>query len=375
MLEVAINHNAIHGCHPSPAIEPTQKPRTRTVEAVGTPSRVLRAGHKKAYLLRLQARIAALQLPGGLHAQEYLHHQYRSNRSYNTLRNNGYGILLFLQLLKKMGCTHIGTVTHMDIEAFIEHEQDRGLNITTVQNRLTSVKAFIRYLMRKSVIKSPIRLREITVKLPEALPRAMATEDIARLLVVIDDIRDRAMILVLLRTGMRIGELLQCKLTDVCLPERKILIFEGEKNCLGRSVCLSDDACQALEQWLRQRESDRQYLFYTRHFATMSYTWARKTFISYLEKAGLAHKGYTLHSLRHSFATELLNAGMPIQCLQQLLGHTNVEVTRRYARLSDRTREHEYFKAMAHIEQEAAHESNRLDHRLPQVAKAEELRP
>jgi len=73
MLEVAINHNTIHGCHPSPAIEPTQKPGTRTVEAVGKPCRVRRAGHKKAYLLRLQARIAALQLPGGLHAQEYLH--------------------------------------------------------------------------------------------------------------------------------------------------------------------------------------------------------------------------------------------------------------------------------------------------------------
>ena len=61
------------------------------------------------------------------------------------------------------------------------------------------------------------------------------------------------------------------------------------------------------------------------------------------------YSGYTLHCLRHTFATELLNAGMPLECLRVLLGHTNLEVTRRYARLTDRTREHEYFKAMERI--------------------------
>jgi len=70
----------------------------------------------------------------------------------------------------------------------------------------------------------------------------------------------------------------------------------------------------------------------------------------YLRKAGLADKGYSLHCLRHTFASELLNAGMRLECLQKLLGHTSVEVTRRYARLTDKTREEEYFKAMAKIE-------------------------
>ena len=64
----------------------------------------------------------------------------------------------------------------------------------------------------------------------------------------------------------------------------------------------------------------------------------------------LSFKGYTVHCLRHTFATELLNAGMRLECLQQLLGHSNLEVTRIYARLTDKTREEEYFKAMAIIE-------------------------
>jgi len=82
----------------------------------------------------------------------------------------------------------------------------------------------------------------------------------------------------------------------------------------------------------------------------MCYSTARTLFFKYLKKAGLGHKGYTVHYLRHTFASELLNAGMRLECLQQLMGHQDIEVTRRYARLTDRTREEEYFRAMAVIE-------------------------
>ena len=77
---------------------------------------------------------------------------------------------------------------------------------------------------------------------------------------------------------------------------------------------------------------------------------ARNRFVKYLEEAGLDHKGYTVHCLRHTCASELLNAGMRLEVLQQLLGHQDIEVTRRYARLTDTTREQEYFRAMAVIE-------------------------
>jgi len=83
----------------------------------------------------------------------------------------------------------------------------------------------------------------------------------------------------------------------------------------------------------------------------MSYSTARGRFFGYLKSAGLAEKGYTVHCLRHTFASELLNAGMRLECLQQLMGHQDIEVTRRYARLTDRTREEEYFQAMTIIEQ------------------------
>jgi site-specific recombinase XerD len=68
--------------------------------------------------------------------------------------------------------------------------------------------------------------------------------------------------------------------------------------------------------------------------------------------------------MRHTFATDLLNAGMRLECLQQLLGHSSIEVTRIYARLSDATREDEYFKAMEKIERGQSDEYHRLDSQL-----------
>jgi integrase/recombinase XerD len=132
----------------------------------------------------------------------------------------------------------------------VEHEQDRGLKIVSVSNRLGSLYAFLRYLIEHELADAQLLTRKIKLKVPDALPRAMDPNDVKCLLAVLDDIRNRAMILLLLRTGMRIGELLNTKLLDVHLTDKKIMVYEGEKNRKGRAVCISDDACQALDDWM-----------------------------------------------------------------------------------------------------------------------------
>ena len=127
-------------------------------------------------------------------------------------------------------------------------------------------------------------------------------------------------------------------------------INESEKTASGRVVYFSNDAAEALYNWLMERKFFKERLFYTQGRASMTYATARNIFNKYLGKAGLLHKGYTLHRLRHTYATGLLNARMPIECLRDLLGHKNLEQTRRYANLSDKTREEEFFRAMAIIE-------------------------
>jgi site-specific recombinase XerD len=120
-------------------------------------------------------------------------------------------------------------------------------------------------------------------------------------------------------------------------------------------------------------DSKKEYLIYSQGHGRMSYSAARSRFVKYLIKAGLGHKGYTVHTLRHTFATELLNAGMRLECLQVLLGHRCIEETRRYARLTDKTREEEYFRAMSRIERRTVHGDDRHDHALAAVFEKEEL--
>jgi len=263
------------------------------------------------------------------------------------LRNSLIAIDQFLDFITRAGKTHLEEITREDLGAWIEHGQDRGLKASTVKMRLRTLNAFLRYLIERDVIRPEVLSRRIIIKVPDALPRAMGPEDIRHLISVIDTIRDRAMILVLLRTGMRIGELLNTVVSEVNLKERKIEIYEAEKTRIGRVVYLSDDAIGALKAWLKKRDPHKASLFYGQGRHRLTYPAARAMFIKYLDRAGLSHKGYSLHCLRHTCATELLNAGMRLECLQQLLGHSSIEMTRRYARLTDTTREAEYFKAMS----------------------------
>ena len=137
---------------------------------------------------------------------------------------------------------------------------------------------------------------------------------------------------------------------------------------VGRIVYLNDDALHTLVDWIKVRKYPSPYLFYGLDTGPLCYEAARAAFIRCLEKAGLTHKGYTLHCLRHTYASELLNAGMPLQCLQELLGHRCIEMTRRYARLTDNTRREAYYQAMGLIEAGEINGHYQFDYPLPKIA-------
>ena len=338
------------------------------------PAADLHQRSNRQYLDRLIDIFRQSELPGKEHAEQYLLKLYRKNCRPNTLELNHTAIKFFLRFIgDQHGITHLDQVTRQMIEAFIEHEQDRGLKPVSVNGRLISVYAFLGFLAESGVVHPDALRKKLRVKVPEALPRAIEPEDIQSLLEVIDHVRDRAMILMLLRTGMRIGELLDLRIAEINLQEKKVLIYEAQKTRVGRVVYFSDDGNEALMSWLKARNPSKEFVFYGMGRSSLTYAGARVRFVKYIERAGLSAKGYTVHCLRHTFASELLNAGMRLECLQQLLGHTSLEVTRRYARLTDKTREEEYFRAMTIIEKGAAGGHYRFDHKLQETPEEEEL--
>ena len=305
---------------------------------------------RQQVLDRILKKISEQDLLGKSYVEQYLRYKYRRNCKANTLKIAATSLVQFLSFFAGKGNLVLEQLSREDIEAFVESLQDRGLKPTTVSTRVRNVYAFVRFLILEyNLVSWELMERKIKLKLPDRLPRTIDAQHLDQLLAVIDSLRDRALILLLLRTGVRIGELLNCKVDDVDVAEQKILIYQSDKTCVGRAVYYSDDAYQALLAWLKVRDPLKQPLFYGRGAKALCYEAARSILQKYLKKAGLQHIGYTLHCLRHTYATDLLNAKMPIECLRVLLGHSNLQITRHYARLSDKTREAEYFAAMQRI--------------------------
>ncbi len=282
---------------------------------------------------------------------EFSHGLIRRNLSIGHILQHFHALKRFFVFYKSLGISRLEFVDREHLGTFIEYLQDDNLMSSSINGYLRSLYAIFGFLAERDVISTDIMKNKFRLKMPDVLPKAIDPDDIKLFLSVIDTARERALILVLLRTGMRIGELLGTKIIDIDFSERKIEIPQAQKTYEGRTVYMGDDACSALKNWLKERLPGKEYIFYGKgNRGQLSYPMARVLFVKHMQKAGLSHKGYTLHCLRHTFASELLNAGMRLECLQVLLGHNDIEMTRRYARLTDITRKHEYFKAMEIIE-------------------------
>ena len=312
-------------------------------------------------------KLEASCLPGFEYVISYLYDKYRRNHSVSSLSQTGQTLHSFLSFFKALERRDINEIKRSDIAAYVEHEQERGLKINSVRNHLHTLYAFLQYLVDNDVLPADILQKKIRIKLPVVLPRAIPTEDLQKILQSITSERDRALILLLLHTGMRIGELLSVKMADIILSERKILLYLAEKNLHGRIVYYSSAAEQALIKWLALRKITSEYLFYGNGGQKLSYVAAWMIMKEAVQQAGLEQKGYSLHSLRHTFATNMLNAGLRLEVLQQLLGHLTIDITLQYARISNVTREDAYFKAMAIIEKGDSHEHDRVNPELQAV--------
>ncbi len=353
-------------------IPATYKERAPLQDSLFPEAQFRQSSPKRQVLFRCCSRLAASGLLGADIAVEYLYGKYIKNLSIHTIRQSGHVVLSFLRFLSNDN-TDIYTLTRHNISSFVEYQQDRGLKALSVIGYLRALYAFIAFLAEQEILPHTIMQNKIRIKLPNSLPRAISFEDIQILLETISNVRDRALILLLLRTGMRIGELLNVKVNDISFPERKILIYLGEKNYQGRAVYYSKDADLAIQRWMVRRNKGSAYLFTGQRGNQLSYGAAWSAMNTALRRAGLSNKGYSLHSLRHTFATDMLNAGMGLEVLQQLLGHQEIEMTIRYTRIADRTREHEYFKAMDTIEHGRHHEPHRINDQLQKVFEEKKL--
>lgn len=241
-----------------------------------------------------------------------------------------------------------------DIDTFIAAARTAGLAPSTINNKLSLLREFFAFLIEEgAMLRQPVQRHRHHVAAPRTLPKPMPDDDLIRFFKVIDSIRDRLLFLLMLRCGLRVSEACALTWTDVDLPALTLRI-DGGKGAVDRVAYLAPDVAQALKQW-QARRGGSPLLFPSRKVVG-SYLGRRNVFHmmqQYLRKAGVTG-GYSPHCLRHTFATQLLNAGVTLEVLKELMGHRSVQMTLRYTELYETTKRRQYDEAMGRITQQAA---------------------
>ena len=257
----------------------------------------------------------------------------RRNYSRRTVRD-------YLSTLKQfvlwVDCP-IEKVDRRKILLFIDSLLDRRLHPKTINCYLDSIRSFYKYLKEEEEIEieNPVK-NGYLLRLPKPLPRFLQDQEVGRLFRVIESKRDRAIFYLMLRCGLRVEETAGLKLDDLDLRRGTIIVRNG-KGGKGRMVYMSTDAHSAVMDYLRVRQAGRtKALFLVDKGAlkgkAISVRGIQKRLELYAGKSGLK---VSCHELRHTMATQLLNAGADLTVIQDLLGHSRVATTQRYCRVSN----------------------------------------
>jgi site-specific recombinase XerD len=237
-------------------------------------------------------------------------------------------------------------VTRHDMGAYVDNLLRKRLSPKTITCHLQTIRLFFDYLIDEEETAMDNPVRKISIRLPKPLPRHLKDGEVEKFLSVIRDPRDRAMFLLMLRAGLRVEEVARLTVDAVEYRRGQVFVVSG-KGAKDRVVYLSDDARAALNAYRQNRSSKAKELFLVQKGplkgTPISVRGIQKRIEYYAQKGGL---DVSCHRLRHTFATQLLNADAGLATIQDLLGHAHITTTQRYCRAANLKVQRDYYKAM-----------------------------
>ena len=274
------------------------------------------------------------------------------NISPNTVKNYLNGLKLFVIWLD----VPIEETTYRKIMAYMDYLLGKRLQPKTVNCYLNSVCQFYHYLSEEEdvPIVNPVKKPNL-MKLPRGLPMHLKEAQIEILFKNLKGPRDRAMFMIMLRCGLRVEEVAHLSLGSIDL-KRRILFIQDGKGAKDRIVYISNDALTALLEYLRVRSANKIKKVFLVEKGPLtgqpiSIRGIQKRMEYYANKTNLK---ISCHHLRHTMATQMLNADTDLSTIQDLLGHNSIRTTQRYCRISNPKVRRDYFKAMEVIMQRTA---------------------
>jgi site-specific recombinase XerD len=248
-------------------------------------------------------------------------------------------------------------VTMHDIDQFVDQQREAKRKPATLKRRVAALKTYFDFLAEDSgelQRPNPVRFRRHAGKQPRRLPRDLSDATIDQVWNVMTSPRDRAWFVLMLRAGLRVGEVVSLRLTDVLVPPqadqpaRLRVCGKGQKE---RIVLLTADAYAVLNVWLQFRPaSDRTNVFLNDRGSPLTTNGIEWLLHQHGARVGVQ---LTPHQLRHTYARQLTEAGMPIASLSKLMGHAQVSTTQLYTTGADPELVQAYQTAMAQLARQA----------------------
>jgi site-specific recombinase XerD len=233
-----------------------------------------------------------------------------------------------------------------EIGAYVDYLLKKQRTPKTITCHLQTIRLFFDYLINDEGITLINPVTKVSLRLPKPLPRHLKDDQVERLLGVITDPRDRAMFMLMLRCGLRVEEVAHLAVDAIELSRRRLFVAHG-KGGKDRIVYLSDDARSALEAYLAIRSSKARGVFLVQKGAMkgkpISVRGIQKRIEYYAKRSKVR---VSCHQLRHTMATQLLNADAALATIQDLLGHGQITTTQRYCWVSNLKVQRDYYKAI-----------------------------
>jgi len=240
----------------------------------------------------------------------------------------------------------LNEVTRKEIGSYVDHLLVKRLSPKTITCHLQTIRLFFDYLIDDEGMKTANPVTKISIRLPKPLPRHLKDDQVGKLLAVIADPRDAAMFMLMLRCGLRVEEVSRLTIDAVELPRNRLFVANG-KGRKDRVVYLSKDAGFALENYLKVRSSKARRMFLVQKGplagTPISVRGIQKRIEYYARQSTVK---VSCHSLRHTMATQLLNADADLSTIQDLLGHSHITTTQRYCRVSNLKVQRDYYNAI-----------------------------
>lgn len=264
--------------------------------------------------------------------------------SQNTVEGYSVDVRHLLDFLEERGI-EIEDVTETDLHQLLATLRDLGISPRSQARMIAGIRAFFRFLiLEKEIEKDPAELLE-SPTLPRELPDVLSVQEIDAMIAAIpqdkeEALRNEAIIETLYGSGLRVSELVDARISRLSLADG-LLIVEG-KGSKQRMVPLSPTAVELIERWLPQRArlnikpSGQDVIFLNRRGAPLTRVMVFYIIRDLARMAGI-QKRVSPHTLRHSFATHLLEGGANLRAIQEMLGHESIATTELYLHL-DRSR-------------------------------------